>query len=571
MRRCLAALLFAALATAPLGADPPPSASPVPFEATVFKDGHCLFRARATAKHAAGSIELVGLPPVTMGSLWIESETAGVHVVAIRAATREQEKRAPCLDLVSLARANAGRKTRLSEQAGTAVVEHVGTLLAMGASLDNAPAMIGLRTATGARYVAANRLVGLEIEGEVATDVATKATDTRWIVDLTAAPGGALPAEVTLVATGLVRGVRWIPEYRLERAGDAVRLRLQATVINDVLDLAGVALRLVAGVPKFPLADSDSALWIAGDRPALSSHFAHFTASPGDLRMSRQQQRMLSQQLSNAFQSNDSTESAGGGGRPVDPAQLHDAATAQVGDLHLYEKTGVTLAKGERASYLMADATLACKDVYRWTLLAVPPQPLWHHVGEEEAARLHRDIEAARVEHRLAIANSSGIALSTGPAMLFVDGRVLGQNILRYAAPGGTVELPVTDAIDIANSREERETLRDHNVRLREPDVNYTRVSLEGELRLVNRKTTAVTVRIVRHVFGDATHAGEGGKITKANLLEHAADTGLGARYQLSWPWWWAGVNPVSTLEWTVELAAGEEKKIPYRWHYHFR
>lgn len=51
-------------------------------------------------------------------------------------------------------------------------------------------------------------------------------------------------------------GLRWIPSYRvtLDETGKA-RVELQATLINELVDLAGADVHLAIGVPSFKFAD----------------------------------------------------------------------------------------------------------------------------------------------------------------------------------------------------------------------------------------------------------------------------------------------------------------------------
>ena len=70
------------------------------------------------------------------------------------------------------------------------------------------------------------------------------------------------------------RGIRWIPNYRLELDGKGkARVKLQATLINEMIDLENVTANLVIGVPHFAFKETIDPIALGQATAQLSSYF----------------------------------------------------------------------------------------------------------------------------------------------------------------------------------------------------------------------------------------------------------------------------------------------------------
>ena len=79
------------------------------------------------------------------------------------------------------------------------------------------------------------------------------------------------------VGMGLIylqKGIRWIPGYKvtIDGKGSAV-VKLQATLINEMLDLQDTTANLVVGVPSFAMKDTVDPMSLQNTLAGLSQYF----------------------------------------------------------------------------------------------------------------------------------------------------------------------------------------------------------------------------------------------------------------------------------------------------------
>ena len=242
-------------------------------------------------------------------------------------------------------------------------------------------------------------------------------------------------------------------------------------------------------------------------------------------------------------------------------------------DLYLFAVKHVTLKKGQRMVLPVAEVTLKYRDVYTLDVPFAPPPEVRDRIGAERVSEIARALRAAKVMHKVRLTNSGKHPLTTAPALIVQDGRVLAQGLMTYAAVGADVDLPVTTAIDIAVKKSETEVRRVPNAATWEGNT-YARADLEGLIRLTNRKDKAVEVEVTRYVLGNATKAESGGKIEMVNVLEDEDASDVGRPYWwgwYSWGHWWSHFNGVGRIQWTVSLEPGKPVELKYAWNYFWR
>ncbi|MHB8972630.1 MAG: hypothetical protein ACYC3X_22045 [Pirellulaceae bacterium] len=72
----------------------------------------------------------------------------------------------------------------------------------------------------------------------------------------------------------LQKGIRWVPGYKIDLDGQGrTQVKLQATLINEMLDLDNVTLNLVIGVPHFAFKETVDAISLGQTVAQLSTHF----------------------------------------------------------------------------------------------------------------------------------------------------------------------------------------------------------------------------------------------------------------------------------------------------------
>jgi hypothetical protein len=368
------------------------------------------------------------------------------------------------------------------------------------------------------------------------------------------------PVKVALVS--VERGVRWIPEYRIEHAegARAARVRLQASVVNDILDLEDVRAHFVVGVPRFGLGATLAPTALAEVPRTLSSYFAPAVPQGG--------RAAVFDSMANSMMSQVAMPATGEGPARVDalPAAV---AGDRAADLYVYHRERFTLAKGARAAVTLWEADLPAGEVYTWQIEPELPKGLLRHVDRPRRRELASRLAEPKVMRSLMLTNGLDAPLTTGAAALFRDGRILAQDILTYTSSGNSVDVPVTVAIDVNPAVQDEELRREPNA-VTIDGTRYTRVTMRSRLRLTSFRNEAVRVSVTRSVFGSVTDPG-GGTATAQSQAEARERFGrhgsCGWRYG-SLPHWWWSANPFSSVEWTVEVPAGKSKTVTMEWKY---
>jgi hypothetical protein len=172
--------------------------------------------------------------------------------------------------------------------------------------------------------------------------------------------------------------------------------------------------------------------------------------------------------------------------------------------------------------------------------------------------------------HKVRLTNTSKYPLTTAPALIIREGRVLAQGLMTYAAPGAEEELEVTAAVDVTVKKSESEVRRIPNAMTWNGD-SYFKVELKGSIALTNLRSEPVVLEVTRRVFGNVDTASEGGTITKLNRLEEGAE-GLPPWWSwYSWPQWWNRFNGTGSITWKTTLEPGKRATMDYTWNYLWR
>jgi hypothetical protein len=125
-------------------------------------------------------------------------------------------------------------------------------------------------------------------------------------------------------------------------------------------------------------------------------------------------------------------------------------------------------------------------------------------------------------------------------------GTPVAQNTLHYTAAGASTLLRLTVAPDVLSEREEWEASRQGGA-LQRFGHRYDAVTIEGKLDVTNRRREAITLSIRKSLTGAVSAASDGGKTTKLATRPSA-------------------VNSASRIDWSIPLAAGEQKSVTYKY-----
>jgi len=196
---------------------------------------------------------------------------------------------------------------------------------------------------------------------------------------------------------------------------------------------------------------------------------------------------------------------------------------------------------------------------------------LFNTSRQSEVAQLY---QAPKVMHNIRFTNSSTYPLTTAPALIFRDKRVIAQGMIAYTAMGAETDLELTSAVDIQVKKAENETQRTPNA-VRWHNNQYTRIDLEGHITLTNFQEKPVDVEVIRYVPGNIDHVWQEGQIEMVNVLEDWSYT-TSVRLPIwwrwfSWPYWWYHFNSVGRITWNVSLEPQNPKELRYTWYYYWQ
>lgn len=546
-------------------------------EVTVFKDGHAfVLHAGRMATDGGGNVVLDQLPAPVIGTFWPYVAERGVRLASVTASRRDVSVERTALDLRQLIEGNPGAPVVVTEVKGAsykATIVGVPTpgaeeALPPGAAapepkVERVASVVLLESDGGTKVVKLDEIQDVRFTGAFRKTLAREQAFDLLTLRLDWEGKREQQAEVGLVY--LQKGIRWIPGYRVSIDGKGRALvKLQATLVNELADLDDVTANLVIGVPSFALQDTLDPIGLQKAVAELSQSFR-----PDARTAFAFSNALMTQQLA-APTSGPAPPNAGAAelGPGVAESGAHE-------DTFVFTLEHVSLRKGERAVLPIGEFTLKYRDVFALDLPFAPPPELWRSLDGTRQAELARVFGTPRVTHRIRLANGSSVPLTTAPALILRDERLLAQGLMTYAAPGAEADLTITSVVDIGVRKEERETERVPNAVKWQGD-QYGRVDLQGALTLTSHRKEAVDVEVTRHVLGNVTAADNQGRTEMANVLEDPAALRGGEPLpywwgSLPWPWWWGRLNGMGRIAWTVTLQPGKPLTLGYSWNYLWR
>lgn len=551
-------------------------------EITVFKDGHAFVAHQGEMPtDDRGNVIMDYLPTPVLGTFWPYSAEKRAQLTGVVAGQRRVLVERTALSLPDLLEANIGAEAIIAEGTNryVATIAGIPTRSAEELSATTPPNtlerlpekgnLVLLKTAEGLKAVAIDRITDVTFKGEYKSTAA--AEEFRDLLTLKLNWGKTPPAKsVHMGLFYLQKGVRWIPNYKIEidGKGNAV-VKFQATVLNELADLEDVSVNLVIGVPTFTFKDTVDPLALQQNLAQLSQYFQ--TDNPRNSPLAYNFSNAIMSQSARASEYRGSGGTGDGGSLSLGP-EIGDSGKTE--DLFVFNVQHVTLRKGERMVFPIAEFTLPYKDIFTLELPFAPPPEVRGSFGGEQQRELAKLFNAPKVIHKIRLTNQSKYPLTTAPALLVRDGRVLAQGMMTYTSSGANVDLTVTTAVDIQVKKSELESKRTPNA-FNDNGNSYSRIDLAGKLSLVSHRAQPVELEVTRYVLGAADSATQNGSIEKINLYEDGDYLGSGD-YPYWWGWygwphWWSYLNGVARVKWTLELAPKKNIELEYAWHYFWR
>jgi len=547
-------------------------------EVTIFKDGHAfVVHQGRVPTDARGLVVLDRLPAPVLGTFWPYAAERDVKLTAVTASRRRVRGEETAIDLRGLLEANPGKAVEVVDTDGQSISGRIRGLPARpsdelqpagGApTRDVLPAkgnIVLLETGQGTLALPLERIRSVSFKDEPASSYASESF--RNLLTLSFAWPDPRPRRDIEVGMAYVQnGLRWIPSYRVTIGGAGkARVELQATLVNELVDLDGVTANLVVGVPTFAFKNSVDPMALQETVAQLGAFFDSGSASG---------YAMSNAIMSQVASLGDSRMKAVGGKRadqePGAGPEIEGSEKDE--DMFVFTVKGVTLKKGERMVLPVTEHELAYRDVYVLDLPYAPPAELQVNVNDNQQRELARLLGAPRFTHVLRLANSGPAPLTTAPALIASGDRVLGQGLMVYTAPGADCDLALTKAVDLSVTKRDKESGRVPSA-LTVDGSSYLRVDLKGTIDITNRRDQAVDIEVKRSVLGHADTAGQLGKVEMVNAYEEGGAGALPPWWGwYGWPGWWGAVNGTGQFTWKARIEAGKSLSLTYTWHYFWR
>lgn len=544
-------------------------------EVTVFKDGHALvLREGRAPTNAQGDVQLFELPNPVLGAFWPYSARDGVELRAVTAGATTVDGERPVRGLWELLEQNVGATIAFrdtSNERKQGVIESLVGEGSRGGGSGGAGPMVGVRIESGLHLapIASLRDVTF-LTGDV--DQTTTENTSRNMLTMDLDWGAARPGdEADVGLMYLQRGLRWIPSYRITIDGEGGALvELQATLVNELIDLDEVTMNLVIGAPSFAFAGTPDPIGLQDQIAQLGQHFdrrAQTGLAMADALMSQARfgERMDVQPEAGAGAS---PEVIGGG---------------RTEDLFVFTLTGVSLKQGERMVIPVAEYSATYEDVFRLDLPIAPPPFAWQHFNTQQQRDVANLLHKPRARHIIRITNGDEYPITTAPALVMsraggAEGgqpgraRVLAQGLIPYTPARATADLAINEAFDIEFEQSERETERRMNDTIFNGS-HFHYAQLAGSMTLTNHRDAPVRVEVTRYVLGALDDVPEGLEATATSVFTDdafAAPDDQRAHWWTwyHWPWWWMRMNGAAKLEWHTTLAPGASERVEWTWHY---
>jgi hypothetical protein len=543
-------------------------------EVTVFKDGHAFVLHEGDMPVSdTGIVHLDQLPSPVIGTFWPYAAGEGVTLKSVVAGKRAVKSQQTALTIRDLLKANIGAKVhlKLSQDhfAGTIVSipsrqddQHPDSRPATEPAQPEVGNIMVVQTAEGHRAIPLDAVQEVTFLEQPQVKIPREEEQNVLSLQLQWKDGKPAPAaRVGMVY--LQKGIRWIPSYKLDLDGKGrARVKLQATLINEMIDLDNVTMNLVIGVPHFTFKETLDPISLGQAAAQLSVHFQEGsqTAFAFSNAIQTQVARMGEQRAA---------APAGSAGVDAGPGEEFSDGNKRE-DLYVFTVPGVSLKKGERMVVPVIEFELPYEDVFTVKLPVSPPREMLQQLNNDQQKELARMLHAPKAVHQARLTNRSDYPLTTAPALLMRDGQLLGQSMMTYTPVGGQVDVEMTAAVDITVSKQEAETNRTPNA-ANWAGKAFDRIDLEGKIQLRNFADKPVKLEVVRFVLGVIDTAGQDGVISRLNVREDAWE--LGTDFPTWWSWYgwpygWFQLNGMGRARWQLDLPAGQETTLEYTWHY---
>ena len=499
-------------------------------EVHLCKNGLAAIR-RTVDVPGPGTYRLDGLPAPVHGTFWV----TGPAPIAARASTEDVQVPFKERSSIDLQNELGGKQVTLYFRDGTiapvtGMVVEAKPIADAGAGplpvlspqgLSGSPGrFLVMKVGADRIYVDTSMIAYANVR-----DAGDTIAETRPVLVLEVGTGESGP--LTVEISYLAHGLSWAPGYRVDLSNPTtLSIRQQAVIKNELEDLDNADVYLISGFPGIEFAHVQSPLT---SQVSWNQFFQQLQQRPNRGHNATMQQAVLSNNSVFASDMSLGLSAIPSGDGPDMHYQPVGAQTLDRGDSLLLDVASASTEYRRLVAWVVPDTRDAdgrlLRDPYR------QPEPTDDDDDPWDV-----------VEFK----NPFDFPMTTAPALMVADHRVLGQNMSYWANRGETTHLRITKALSIRTSSEEHEVAG-----TREQVVvggrDYQRTAVEGTLRVNNHRAESVDLVVRRKFSGELLDAsGE----SESRLLEEGA---------------WS-VNRRNEVVWKHTLAPGAEETLTYRY-----
>ena len=334
--------------------------------------------------------------------------------------------------------------------------------------------------------------------------------------------------KIKLRVSYLTKGIAWAPSYRVDLTSDKRLTLVQKSVIkNELADIDNAELFLITGFPSLEFSSVDSPLSV---RTNWMKFFQQLTQAGNPNNRSPHamtQQRVMFNSISPSYSA----------------PSMPSTPTGEGPDLYYHSIGRRTLALGDSLTITLPAAEADYRRIVEWI---VPD-------NRDYRGRMtsNRNNQKSEKWHGIAwdsilYKNPLKYPMTTGPAMVVADGRVLGQRTSYFVSPGEGTTQHITKALSVRILTSEQEEPNTRKV-VYIGGNDYHRTDVRGTLTARNQRAETIELVIRRRFSGKLIEADE------------KPDCRLLAEGVYS-------VNQRNELNWTIKLKPGEQRVLNYKY-----
>lgn len=587
MKYCVPILLVCCLMKSRVNADETISQqifSKIPVkELTVFKDGHVyLVHQGKMPTDKSGNVVLDSLPNPVLGTFWPFVVDKRATIQSVVAGKRRVKVERTAMTVKELIEANLGAEVLVTEAGKSSYQAKIVRILSRSAEELAATSpgiedrltlkgnLVLLKTIDGTKAVLMDQITDVKFPEKMSTKIVDE--EIRHSLTLNLDWNGAPPATSVEVGMAYVqKGIRWIPSYRIEMDGKGKAVaKLQATLLNELVDLNNTTVNLVVGVPSFYFKDTADPIAMSQALAQLSTYFQTDASTHYALSNS-----MMTQVARGGEVSHGRPMPPGANPANIDLGPALPASGSQNEDLFVFSIQNVTLHKSHRMIVPVSTSTIDYRDIYTLEIPYGFPSELRKQAGTTQAAELAKLMSAPKVTHKIRLQNGDKQPFTTAPALILKDGKLISQSMMTFASRGGSVDLVMGTAVDIRVKKSDKEVKRTPNAESFQGNSLW-RTDLASSVELTNQSGKEIEVEVTRFVLGSIDGTSPSSKSDRINVLEED-ENGTPIYHHpewwahYSWPEYWLRVNPVSRVSWTAKLSPRQSNEQTYSWHYFWK